>query len=375
MKNFLKNSRCAVFARTAIVAFLLIAVATSTATAAATQIATSATTTTLAIPEKPENYVTDTAQILSGSERELNDRLAAFQQKTGHEFFIVTLASLPSGLSGDVLELNAVANRIFTTWKIGSKENDDGLLLLIVKKPTLARIEVGRGLEDLVPDITAKEILTKNFTAKLDDESYKKAIKEMEKEFGNTEKKDEIEYKNFTAATRATVNALIAATSSRVFVKPAQPPSMWAKILNQLKDFGGSLIAMIIFYGWLWFMYQMFAFIKPTRKFFQYRATRIIAAAAIAYWTFTFKMPMWIWIAITLAMTYLWYQATDEAGDTKGGGKGGIFAEWISRLGSKNSSSSGSSSGGSSGSSSGSSGSSFDRQSGGGTSSGGGAHS
>ena len=49
-------------------------------------------------------------------------------------------------------------------WKLGRKGVDDGILLLIAKNDRKLRIEVGRGLEGVLPDAIAKRIIDEYIT-------------------------------------------------------------------------------------------------------------------------------------------------------------------------------------------------------------------
>ncbi len=49
--------------------------------------------------------------------------------------------------------------RVVEKWQLGSKEKDDGLLLLIAKNDRRTQIQTGYGLEGVIPDIVAKSLL------------------------------------------------------------------------------------------------------------------------------------------------------------------------------------------------------------------------
>ncbi len=51
------------------------------------------------------------------------------------------------------------ASRAFQSWKVGRKGLDDGLAMFIMADDRKLRIEVGYGLEALVPDITAGRVI------------------------------------------------------------------------------------------------------------------------------------------------------------------------------------------------------------------------
>jgi uncharacterized protein len=79
--------------------------------------------------------------------------LAQYEQQTGHQFVLLTIASL----DGDPIEDLSI--RVAEAWKVGSKGRDDGLIFVVAKAEHKTRIEVGYGLEGAVPDALAKRIL------------------------------------------------------------------------------------------------------------------------------------------------------------------------------------------------------------------------
>ena len=88
-----------------------------------------------------------------GAVAELNSRLAAYQQQTGHQLLVWIGRS-----SGDV-PIEDFAVRAFEAWKVGRQGIDDGLVLFIMADDRRLRIEVGYGLEGDVPDATASTII------------------------------------------------------------------------------------------------------------------------------------------------------------------------------------------------------------------------
>lgn len=106
------------------------------------------------IPEKPTAYVSDYAGLMSAPAKSaLETKLANFTASTTSEIAVVTVPSL----DGDTIENYAV--RVFSKWGVGTKKNDNGVLLIISRDDRRARIEVGYGLEGALPDITASHIL------------------------------------------------------------------------------------------------------------------------------------------------------------------------------------------------------------------------
>lgn len=103
---------------------------------------------------KPEGYVSDFARVLQPEERsKLEQYCARLEKATGVELALVTLPSL----EGEPIE--DVANALFRSWGIGRKQTNEGLLLLLAIRDRRSRLEVGYGLEPVIPDGYAGSVL------------------------------------------------------------------------------------------------------------------------------------------------------------------------------------------------------------------------
>ncbi len=100
------------------------------------------------VPARPDRYVMDLAGVVDKTvETKLSGLLQELEQKTGAQFVILTIQSL----NGEAIEDTAI--RIaHDQWKLGQKGKDNGVLLLIALKDRKYRIEVGYGLEGVLPD-------------------------------------------------------------------------------------------------------------------------------------------------------------------------------------------------------------------------------
>jgi uncharacterized protein len=106
------------------------------------------------IPPSPTEWVTDTVNLLSPETvRSLNARLAAYEQATGHQLIVYIAPT-----TGDA-PIEDWAVRAFAKWKVGRKGLDDGLALFIMSQDRKMRIEVGYGLEAVVPDAIASRVI------------------------------------------------------------------------------------------------------------------------------------------------------------------------------------------------------------------------
>jgi uncharacterized protein len=98
--------------------------------------------------------VTDNAGILSAETiSRLTALLRQHEDSTSNQVAVLTIASL----EGEGLE--SYSMRVAETWKLGRKEKDNGVLFLVVRDDRKVRIEVGRGLEGNLPDITCGRII------------------------------------------------------------------------------------------------------------------------------------------------------------------------------------------------------------------------
>jgi uncharacterized protein len=98
--------------------------------------------------------VNDLARVLSPeSQQLLEQKLAAFERETSNQVVVLTVPSL----QGD--DIDRFSIRVADAWKIGQKGRDNGVLLVIAQEERKVRIEVGLGLQGVLPDITAGQII------------------------------------------------------------------------------------------------------------------------------------------------------------------------------------------------------------------------
>jgi uncharacterized protein len=98
--------------------------------------------------------VSDLAGIIPADRaRALEQRLADFERETGHQLAVLTIPTL----AGDSLEDFSI--RVAENWKVGQKGFDNGAILVVVRDDRKLRIEVGYGLEGVLPDAIASRII------------------------------------------------------------------------------------------------------------------------------------------------------------------------------------------------------------------------
>ncbi len=101
----------------------------------------------------PTGYVDDYAGVMTASGKaDVEAMCREVHDKTKAQIFFVTVKSL-EGESVDTF-----ANDLFHKWKIGEKKTDRGILVLLAVDDHKRRIEVGYGLEGILPDAKAGDI-------------------------------------------------------------------------------------------------------------------------------------------------------------------------------------------------------------------------
>lgn len=106
------------------------------------------------IPSHPDNYVNDYANLLSTQAKvRLNQRLGDFEKQTSNQLVVVTIPDL----GNEPIEDYSI--HLADRWKIGTHQHDNGIILLLSKAEHKIRIEVGYGLEGVLPDALAEQII------------------------------------------------------------------------------------------------------------------------------------------------------------------------------------------------------------------------
>ncbi|MFZ1806664.1 MAG: TPM domain-containing protein [Cyclobacteriaceae bacterium] len=107
-----------------------------------------------AVPELWSMRVHDDAKVMSaGAAEQLESQLKLYEDSTSNQIAVLIVPSL----DGDVLEEYSL--RVAEKWKLGQKDKDNGVLLLIAIEDRKMRIEVGEGLEGVLTDALSNRII------------------------------------------------------------------------------------------------------------------------------------------------------------------------------------------------------------------------
>jgi uncharacterized protein len=105
--------------------------------------------------------VTDLTNTLTPEQKaELEQKIGAFEVRKGSQVAVLMLPSTKPE------EIEQFSIRLAEAWKIGRKGTDDGVILVVAKDDRRLRIEVGYGLEGVIPDAIAKRVISDDITPK-----------------------------------------------------------------------------------------------------------------------------------------------------------------------------------------------------------------
>jgi uncharacterized protein len=117
--------------------------------------------------------VVDDADLLSASDvTELEAGLKALEDKSSDQVVVVTLPSLQG------FTIEDFGYQLGRHWGIGTKEKDNGVLLIVAPNERKVRIEVGRGLEPILTDAMSDVIINGAILPRFRAGDYAGGIKE-----------------------------------------------------------------------------------------------------------------------------------------------------------------------------------------------------
>ena len=119
----------------------------------------------------PSGAINDFAEVLDAADEERLTRLVAdVEQATTAEIAVATVTSL------DGLTVEEYATKLFAAWGIGQTGVDNGVLILVAPTERAMRIEVGYGLEGVLPDGLAGQIIRETFLPAFRANDYARGI-------------------------------------------------------------------------------------------------------------------------------------------------------------------------------------------------------
>lgn len=111
--------------------------------------------------------VVDEAHLLSAEQAAaLGVKLAQLEQQSGRQLVVATVPSLQD------YDISDYAYRLGRAWGIGDKEKNDGAILLVAPNERRVFIATGYGVEGVVTDALASQIIRNQITPRFKDNDY-----------------------------------------------------------------------------------------------------------------------------------------------------------------------------------------------------------
>ena len=112
------------------------------------------------IPPAPIQYFNDYAQaVSSGTAAQLNRTLEDFEKQTSEQILVAIFPKMQSDSS-----IEDYTVRVARAWKVGQKDRNNGAVLFVFVQDHTLFIEVGYGLEGVLPDALCKRIIDEQIT-------------------------------------------------------------------------------------------------------------------------------------------------------------------------------------------------------------------
>ena len=120
---------------------------------------------------RSQGAVNDFASLIPSNEERTIDLICReVLQKTGTAIVVVTVDTV-----GDS-DYVTYANELYADWGIGKKGEDKGVLIFLTKKERKVRIETGYGVEGIIPDGLAGQVLDEYVVPFLKEGDYGKGL-------------------------------------------------------------------------------------------------------------------------------------------------------------------------------------------------------
>jgi uncharacterized protein len=107
----------------------------------------------VAVPQLTARVTDLTGTLTADQSSSLEAKLAAFEQSKGSQVAVLVVPTTQP----EAIEQYSI--RVVDQWKLGRGKVDDGVLVLVALNDRKVRLEVGYGLEGVLPDATANRII------------------------------------------------------------------------------------------------------------------------------------------------------------------------------------------------------------------------
>jgi uncharacterized protein len=112
------------------------------------------------IPPVPAAYFNDYAHVVSaGTASQLNNTLENFERQTSEQILVAVYPKMESDSS-----IEDYTVRVARDWKVGQKDKNNGAVLFVFVQDHKVYLQVGYGLEGVLPDALCKRIISEQIT-------------------------------------------------------------------------------------------------------------------------------------------------------------------------------------------------------------------
>jgi len=107
------------------------------------------------LPPAPRDHFNDYARtVASGTAQRLNAQLDQFERETSNQILVAIFPTMQSNSS-----IEDYTVRVAQSWGVGLKDKKNGAVLFVFKNDRTLYIQVGYGLEGVLPDARCKQIV------------------------------------------------------------------------------------------------------------------------------------------------------------------------------------------------------------------------
>lgn len=120
------------------------------------------------IPPKPAGYFTDYAGVVSKEAAlRFNEKLAQFERETSNQVLVAVFRRMESDSS-----IEDFTQRVAEAWGVGQKDLRNGAVLFVFVENRNMFLQVGYGLEGVLPDVTAFDITERHIKPRFRNNDY-----------------------------------------------------------------------------------------------------------------------------------------------------------------------------------------------------------
>jgi uncharacterized protein len=120
------------------------------------------------IPPKPAGYFNDYASVVSKEAAlRFNEQLAQFERETSNQVLVAVYRKMETDSS-----IEDYTQRVAQSWGVGQQDKRNGAVLFVFIDDRKMYIQVGYGLEGVLPDVTAFDITERHIKPRFRNQDY-----------------------------------------------------------------------------------------------------------------------------------------------------------------------------------------------------------